>query len=102
CYGDFLTLYSFPTRRSSDLDTVFTKDGVYDDEPSGTVSKGLTEIHAFAKFFSTAVPDLHIELVSSWVQGGHGVIQWIYSGTDVRSEEHTSELQSPYELVCRL
>src|SRR6266705_2879971 len=23
-------------------------------------------------------------------------------GTGVRSEEHTSELQSPYELVCRL
>src|SRR6266516_7364081 len=28
-------------------------------------------------------------------RGGH-------SGRDVRSEEHTSELQSPYDLVCRL
>src|SRR5437867_6239912 len=25
-----------------------------------------------------------------------------YSRRDVRSEEHTSELQSPYDLVCRL
>src|SRR5207248_4828670 len=31
---------------------------------------------------------------------------WLYTGRDlgpvVRSEEHTSELQSPYDLVCRL
>src|SRR5437867_10729110 len=26
----------------------------------------------------------------------------IHSQIDVRSEEHTSELQSPYDLVCRL
>ena len=61
---------------------VFTKDGVYEDVPTGKVSKGSTEIGAFAQFFFTAVPDLHIDLVNSWVQGGHGEIEWVFSGTD--------------------
>src|SRR6266705_5902447 len=29
-------------------------------------------------------------------------IHWHVHGLAVRSEEHTSELQSPYDLVCRL
>src|SRR5207248_10462796 len=31
-----------------------------------------------------------------------GVPAWGDAGVFVRSEEHTSELQSPYDLVCRL
>src|SRR5256885_2519261 len=30
------------------------------------------------------------------------VVDWIIPGNDDRSEEHTSELQSPCNLVCRL
>src|SRR5437867_9711014 len=32
--------------------------------------------------------------------GGHQSFAW--SASQPRSEEHTSELQSPYDLVCRL
>src|SRR5690348_18073864 len=31
-----------------------------------------------------------------------GVKVWVYKGDTLRSEEHTSELQSPVHLVCRL
>src|SRR5260221_10840270 len=61
---------------------VFTKDAVYQDMPAGKISKGLSEIRAFAQFFFTAVPDLHIDLVNSWIQGGHGEMEWVFSGTD--------------------
>src|SRR5207249_7850235 len=30
------------------------------------------------------------------------VIEWVEQGGDARSEEHTSELQSRFDLVCRL
>src|SRR5205807_6652163 len=35
---------------------------------------------------------------------GHAlvVVAWLGQGIDARSEEHTSELQSPCNLVCRL
>src|SRR5438309_9742323 len=42
-----------------------------------------------------AVGDPHEEDVQDW-QGGHGDHQ------QMRSEEHTSELQSQFHLVCRL
>src|SRR5207248_6524051 len=31
-----------------------------------------------------------------------GPCTWLCDGDSKRSEEHTSELQSPYDLVCRL
>src|SRR5207248_11200388 len=34
--------------------------------------------------------------------GGATANMWHMVCTDERSEEHTSELQSPYDLVCRL
>src|SRR6266705_4455809 len=39
-------------------------------------------------------------LVAPPVRAGHG--QQLERGDAARSEEHTSELQSPYDLVCRL
>src|SRR5690606_39920038 len=35
-------------------------------------------------------------------EGEDGVIAWLLGGADARSEEHTSELQSRENLVCRL
>src|SRR5690606_41454223 len=67
---------SFPTRRSSDLD----RDGV------------LTAVLDVMLNWP-AVSDRHHELAVEiwWLLGGRG-----------RSEEHTSELQSRENLVCRL
>src|SRR5690242_21492375 len=78
-----LTLLSFPTRRSSDLPTILTrilsvlKSGSFRSEAlMGSYQKR----HAFDPL------DLQI-------------IDLVY---EVRSEEHTSELQSHVNLVCRL
>jgi steroid delta-isomerase-like uncharacterized protein len=71
---------------SHDPDAVvalFTDDATYEDVPFGLVNHGAAEIHAFAQFFFTVVPDLHVDLVNSDLKGGHGTIEWVFSGTDV-------------------
>src|SRR5205807_7624249 len=77
-------LHSFPTRRSSDL----SPPGPFEHTSAKCVKQvkvlqELVHIHA----------DLERKTVyffSSWISG------------ITRSEEHTSELQSPCNLVCRL
>src|SRR5207244_13524879 len=77
-YRHLRALHSFPTRRSSDLLDLGV-DGLRLDavpylvEREGTSSENLPETHAVLKRIRS-----------------------------VRSEEHTSELQSPDHLVCRL
>src|SRR5690348_17717279 len=76
CYGDHRDLHSFPTRRSSDLDG---------EKPSRVLSRaGLTGIGPSAGMNTGSTPS------------------GIDTRTPLRSEEHTSELQSPVHLVCRL
>src|SRR5690606_41480846 len=83
CYGGHRDLRSFPTRRSSDLT----------DFPG---PKGLAmEKHIVKKFCSTA------ELFGWWLQPENQILKATLYVHD-RSEEHTSELQSRENLVCRL
>src|SRR5437868_13688778 len=70
-------LHSFPTRRSSDLRVSYHRVG------------GIRQ--AAALLIGT---DKH----AAWVRPG--LIAMV--GDDERSEEHTSELQSRFDLVCRL
>src|SRR5207244_11072505 len=84
-------LHSFPTRRSSDLVDAVDRLGherrmkpvsdrhVLDDEAEGRDVVGGRE--------HVVVPEVDLVLAG---------------GDFVRSEEHTSELQSPDHLVCRL
>src|SRR5207249_10369075 len=71
-YGELRDLHSFPTRRSSDLE--FTLREKMEFIVEGVLS---------GKIFEFAKP----ANVSLWKE---------------RSEEHTSELQSRFDLVCRL
>src|SRR5207248_6327468 len=78
CSGHHLDLPSFPTRRSSDL--------------LERVVARLTQARANGSIgsdFDQVVDRVAAELDA--VRAGRP-----------RSEEHTSELQSPYDLVCRL
>jgi steroid delta-isomerase-like uncharacterized protein len=61
---------------------LFTRDAVYEDVPFGVVNHGPEQIQAFAQFFFTAVPDLHVSLVNSALRGDRGTIEWVFSGTD--------------------
>src|SRR5690242_21475046 len=74
CYGAHRDLHSFPTRRSSDLTAGFTT----------STSTGFAALVA-AGFFASSPLRRAISARSA-----------------LRSEEHTSELQSHVNLVCRL
>src|SRR5699024_12649731 len=75
--GNRPDLHSFPTRRSSDLST-------NDGELNGNQSFS-------AKILPSKVNNLFIKDITE-----------MWNVVDHRSEEHTSELQSRFDLVCRL
>jgi len=61
---------------------VFTADVFYEDVAFGEVSHGSAELRKFAASEFEGVPDLELKLVRANVQGGHGTIEWVFSGTD--------------------
>src|SRR5437879_11432910 len=75
---DLLDLHSFPTRRSSDL-------------CAGSAPSAAPHRSAGNRPRAARQPDLH-----------RAVARVCRVGCRPRSEEHTSELQSPMYLVCRL
>src|SRR5207248_11293113 len=94
--------HSFPTRRSSDLDPLrglsraerdrFDRGKVVFDSVF-TPETGLGPL-----FNSTGCGECH-----EGPAGGRGdEVEVHATAFHARSEEHTSELQSPYDLVCRL
>src|SRR5207248_10551858 len=95
---DLPNLHSFPTRRSSDLhvhDVTSHRILVNVDDLSTASNPGATYF-AEAEYI---VPDEGI-----WC-AAHPTECNMYNNASYRqyrSEEHTSELQSPYDLVCRL
>src|SRR5438552_11419186 len=82
CSHDHPHLHSFPTRRSSDLTRAKPErmigDSAYDSDP---LDQRLREKH-------------RIRLIAPHKRNRRR--------KNTRSEEHTSELQSPDHLVCRL
>src|SRR5207244_12535632 len=87
-----LALHSFPTRRSSDLAPF--ADPRFSD---------FTKIHfwKYRRADATAIPNARV--VAKFDTGDPALLEIrIGTGRMLRSEEHTSELQSPDHLVCRL
>src|SRR5688500_20018357 len=85
-------MLSFPTRRSSDLEHDAARVGAGDgEEPRHAVVVLL--------FLAVAVGE---DLQSARNRSRGGTIAERQSQALDRSEEHTSELQSPCNLVCRL
>src|SRR5690242_20967653 len=85
--GDRRDLHSFPTRRSSDL-------------PTGAAASVIA-VGAAAGSWQAARKSTVKRLVRSF-KGSVRVRGSILTGRFERSEEHTSELQSHVNLVCRL
>src|SRR5699024_12691192 len=90
--GDLRVLPSFPTRRSSDLDVV---RNVHLRWPAAQF-----EIRNCAVQGPDAVPGVMRNLAELDEDPQIDVI--VIELGEVRSEEHTSELQSRFDLVCRL
>src|SRR5207248_8609186 len=89
-YGAHPALHSFPTRRSSDL----------------AEHLRLAAELAFGADFARHARDFtgeRVELIDHRVDGALQLEHLaLHIDRNLRSEEHTSELQSPYDLVCRL
>src|SRR5205085_12274211 len=96
------TSRSFPTRRSSDLDDA----GVCLELPAETADEhGLARPELGVLDWSCAEFVQFIDHESRYFAGGLAglvVDELNKLGTTPRSEEHTSELQSQSNLVCRL
>src|SRR5438034_2313157 len=83
CYAELRGLHSFPTRRSSDLrSAVFASDSFR---------------HAAGRFGR-----LVWAIGKNAIRGMRGSVPDMLAHAEHRSEEHTSELQSHSDLVCRL
>src|SRR5207248_9478627 len=102
CSADNRDLHSFPTRRSSDLES----------EPAGICGASQRRLAAdrwqpqlVERLLAAALPGRplpphrHARPLSAAVVARLGEDA---AAAPRRSEEHTSELQSPYDLVCRL
>lgn len=61
---------------------VFTDDVFYEDVAFGEVSHGHAELRKFAAGEFEAIPNLELKLVRAEIHGGHGTIEWIFTGTD--------------------
>src|SRR5207248_11007892 len=83
--ADHPHLHSFPTRRSSDLQLL-------ERQPAHLGRLALADcaaVHRAQEIIQQSLP-------------GRRVVEHVADERRLRSEEHTSELQSPYDLVCRL
>src|SRR5690606_39822864 len=101
-HGDTIYLHSFPTRRSSDL---FSK--VLGQDGSGTYLHGDGHGSALFNMLTSNRAEAVVNygsLVKSLFGGKPPTDPTAVQNTiyENRSEEHTSELQSRENLVCRL
>src|SRR5699024_12802717 len=93
CSRDHRALHSFPTRRSSDLQLELA--GIQDPAQIEIVERESADYMAGS-------------VISQNVAAGEGmdfdstITLTVSTGAEERSEEHTSELQSRFDLVCRL
>ena len=62
--------------------SMYAADIVYEDVPFGESAKGTAEMKKFATGLFTSVPDVKIEVTTSFVANGHGYLEWVFSGTD--------------------
>src|SRR5699024_12220037 len=81
CHAHYPDLHSFPTRRSSDLRSRSKLPGYFSDALK-VCRKRQRKVEILCEGESVPVP--------------------VQALDNVRSEEHTSELQSRFDLVCRL
>src|SRR5699024_11374573 len=102
CCRHLLPLHSFPTRRSSDLNATVL-------ENMQTVAQALTDTECRNVLGSFLFSGDDVNKPAGVLSGGEktrlALAMLVVSSANVlllRSEEHTSELQSRFDLVCRL
>src|SRR5207244_12530753 len=91
-----LSLHSFPTRRSSDLKGYQDLCPEQNFSTAALVISRVISLHGETK--------LCLDLGHKSISAENELHKRVYflNAPELRSEEHTSELQSPDHLVCRL
>src|SRR5690606_40290734 len=91
-----------PCRTRFPYTTLFRSDGIVVSNHGGRQLDGvLSTTRALPPIADAVKGELKI-LVDSGIRNGLDVVRMLAMGADTRSEEHTSELQSRENLVCRL
>src|SRR5690606_42122893 len=95
---DHRYLHSFPTRRSSDLDFIYINDF--------KINQLISKVDDFKVYYIREdIPNFKWQLQEEYKNINGVNLQKAtthFRGRNYRSEEHTSELQSRENLVCRL
>src|SRR5690606_41579892 len=99
-YVALAVLRSFPTRRSSDL--AFPSGPSSLRPPSIVMQLGVARARCSDAEKYNAVPVLTCGLQLTLNASASAAMRWHSVMPPARSEEHTSELQSRENLVCRL
>ena len=76
---------AFAAWNSQDPDKLvaaYNDDIVYEDVPGGLLSNGRAEFRKFAVLTFSGVGDFKIEAVNTWIENGHGVAEWVWTGVD--------------------
>lgn len=65
------------------IDILYAEDGVYEDIPGGDSYHGAEAIGASWSEDVTCAPDIKVEIVSVFACGTRGVLEWVWSGTQM-------------------
>src|SRR5690606_41124586 len=95
-------LHSFPTRRSSDLENPYYNFIVVSTDLSQLSSSDLNALDRINSTVRDLSVDYNIRAILATASSSDQVDHINDQMDLVRSEEHTSELQSRENLVCRL
>src|SRR5207249_9248864 len=101
-YGAPRSLHSFPTRRSSDLLCLRRPNGFAEAfaHIEQAKSRSLMDLLIQPVHVASDKEAGQSQLVRS-IRNLREELNWYYNLIERRSEEHTSELQSRFDLVCR-
>ncbi len=66
------------------IEVLYAEDAVFEDVPDGVEYRGHEEIKASLADDFSAVPDVKVEVVSMFVAGNRGALEWIWSGTQTQ------------------
>src|SRR5699024_12650609 len=99
---DHSDLHSFPTRRSSDLYSMYSINLNWGSDTESFFNNSYLQLGADPGQVGSFVPSVLIPLIIVWIVVLGILFKGVKKGIEIRSEEHTSELQSRFDLVCRL
>src|SRR6266436_481975 len=55
---------------------------LFEDVPFGPLNNGPVEFRTWVVLCFSIIGDFKIEAVNTWVENGHGVVEWVGSGVD--------------------